>query len=532
MVDSEEDPVAGAARGSAAGSVGGSVADSGERSAGEAGESASGSGTDSGAGSAARMADGSGGGTPGDGGRSRAGRGPGARVARFAAGLLLFGLPPVGFGPVGVGPVAMAAPANPPVAPLAQPADPGLTRVPGIEVGSVELEGAPTGCTVVLTGGGAVAGVEVRGSAPGTRETALLDPVHTVGEVHAVVLSGGSAFGLAAADGVMRFLEERGIGYPAGRFRVPIVPAAILFDLGLFDLEVAAAADSGAPGADSGAAGDGAGNAAPRPGPDCGYRAASAAGRGPVARGNAGAGAGASVGKLRGLSRAMKGGQGSASLEFADGLVVAALVAVNAVGDIVDPATGEVVAGVRDEEGGLADARRLLLRPPDSPSDADSDSETRPGRDGSGAAGGNPGSGTTDPGLVGGTAGRPGEPAAPRPDRGGAGIRATTIGVVATNAPLTKAEATKVAQMAQDGLARTIYPAHTPSDGDTLFALSPGGGPPASVGRIGALAAEVVARAVLDAVRSAASIPGLPAARDFPPPRDPPPPRSGGGRSR
>ncbi len=499
VVDSEEDPVAGAA-----------------------GEAASGSGADSGAGSAARTAGESAGGTSGDGGRSRACRRPGARVARFAAGLLLFGLPPVG-----VGPVALAAPANPPVAPLAQPADPGLTRVPGIEVGSVELEGVPTGCTVVLTGGGAVAGVEVRGSAPGTRETALLDPVHTVGEVHAVVLSGGSAFGLAAADGVMRFLEERGIGYPAGRFRVPIVPAAILFDLGLFDLGVAAAADSGAPGADSGAAGHGAGNAGPRPGPDCGYRAAAAAGRGPVARGNAGAGAGASVGKLRGLSRAMKGGQGSASLEFADGLVVAALVAVNAVGDIVDPATGQVVAGVRDEEGGLADARRLLLRPPDSPSDADSDSEPRPGRDGSGAAGGNRGSGATDPGPGGGTASRPGEPAAPRPDRGGAGIRATTIGVVATNAPLTKAEATKVAQMAQDGLARTIYPAHTPSDGDTLFALSPGGGPPASVGRIGALAAEVVARAVLDAVRSAASLPGLPAARDFPPP-----PRSGGGRSR
>ena len=232
----------------------------------------------------------------------------------------------------------------------------------------------------------------------------------------------------------------------------------------------------------------------------------------------------------------MKGGQGSASLEFADGLVVAALVAVNAVGDIVDPATGEVVAGVRDEEGGLADARRLLLRPPDapsgSPSDAAPDSAPRAGTDGNAGPGPGPDPGPADPGPEGGAAGRPGEPAAPRPDRGGAGIRATTIGVVATNAPLTKAEATKVAQMAQDGLARTIYPAHTPSDGDTLFALSPGGGPPASVGRIGALAAEVVARAVLDAVRSAASLPGLPAARDFPPPRDPPPPRSGGGRSR
>ena len=440
-------------------------------------------------------------------------------MALFGAGLLGFGLPPVGLGPV-----AAAAPANPPVAPRAQPTDPGLTRVPGLAVGSVELEGAPTGCTVVLTGGGAVAGVDVRGSAPGTRETALLDPVHTVREVHAVVLSGGSAFGLAAADGVVRFLEERGIGYPAGRFRVPIVPAAILFDLG-----VAAGAVSGAAGTVSGAAGEDsgtAGNSGPRPGPDCGYRAAAAADRGPVARGNAGAGAGASVGKLRGLSRAMKGGQGSASLEFADGLVVAALVAVNAVGDIVDPATGEVVAGVRDEDSGFADARRLLLRPPDAPAgspDAVPDSAPRSGSAESGAAGPGPDPGPADPGSEGRTAGRPRESAASRPDRGG-GIRATTIGVVATNAPLTKAEATKVAQMAQDGLARTIYPAHTPSDGDTLFALSSGGGPPASAGRIGALAAEVVARAVLDAVRSAASLPGLPAARDFPPPRDPPPP--------
>lgn len=330
----------------------------------------------------------------------------------------------------------------------AQAPDPGLTAVPGIRVGHHELAGAATGCTVVLASGGAVAGVDVRGSAPGTRETALLDPVHTVSEAHAVALSGGSAFGLAAADGVMRFLEERGVGYPAGRFRVPIVPAAILFDLGV------------------------PGNEEARPGADCGYRAAASADAGPVRRGNAGAGAGATVGKMRGPARAMKGGLGSASLAFEDGLVVAALVAVNAVGDIVDPATGEVVAGVRDEAGGLADARRLLL-------------------------------------------------ASPAPDGGAArredaAVEATTIGVVATNAPLTKSEATKVAQMAQDGLARTIYPAHTPADGDTLFALSPGGGPAASLTRVGALAAEAVARAVLDAARSAESLPGLPAVRDLP----------------
>ena len=467
------------------------------------------------------------------------------------------------------GPAPFAAAALFAVAPGAaanvQPADPGLTRVPGIEVGSVELEGVPSGCTVVLTGAGAVAGVDVRGSAPGTRETALLDPVHTVSEVHAVVLSGGSAFGLAAADGVMRFLEERGIGYPAGRFRVPIVPAAILFDLGVAGAaEGLSGASGGVPGgvpdaaadpAGSSArnaagepvgnaagdpaaavtgdatgtpAGDPAGNAAgrsapggaaTRPGPDCGYRAAAAAHGGPVARGNAGAGAGATVGKLRGRARAMKGGLGSASLEFADGLVVAALVAVNAVGDIVDPATGEVVAGVRDDEGGFADARRLLLLPPDVPVGPDPDS-----------GGASPPGGVGEvslPGEIPGTAGErsAGGAGARWPsageDRAGGGIRATTIGVVATNAPLTKAQATKVAAMAQDGLARTIYPAHTPSDGDTLFALSPGGGPPASVGRVGALAAEAVARAVLDAVRSAESLPGLPAARDLPaPPAD------------
>lgn len=331
--------------------------------------------------------------------------------------------------------------------------DPGLVAVSGVEVGHHELDGLPTGCTVVLAREGAVAGVDVRGSAPGTRETDLLDPENTVERVHAVVLSGGSAFGLAAADGTVRFLEEAGIGYPVGPFRVPIVPAAILFDLGVQ------------------------GPGAVRPGADCGYRAAAIASSDPVRRGNAGAGAGATVGKTLGLARAMKGGVGSASLRFPDGLVVAALLAVNAVGDVVDPADGRVVAGVRDDEGNLADARRLLLEslsgPPDGP-DADN-------------AG--PFSGAN-----------------------------TTIGVVAVNAPLSKAEANKVAEMAHDGLARTIYPVHTPSDGDTLFALSTGRGPAVRVGRVGALAAEAVARAVLDAVRSAASLPGLPAVGDLPAP--------------
>ncbi len=328
----------------------------------------------------------------------------------------------------------------------AQAVDPGLTAVAGVEVGHHELEGLPTGCTVVLVRDGATAGVDVRGSAPGTRETDLLNPVHTIQEVHAVVLSGGSAFGLGVADGVMRWLEEAGIGVRVGRHRVPIVPAAILFDLGV----------QGVP--------------AIRPGPDCGYRAAGAAGSGPVRRGNAGAGAGATVGKSRGMRFAMKGGVGSASIRVGEGdgsFTVAALVTVNAVGDIVDPASGDIVAGIRDPGGGFADARELLFAP------------------------------------------------APFPVPPPAGAN-TTIGVVAVDAPLDQAEATKVAQMAHDGLARTIYPAHTPADGDTLFVVSTGVGAAAPVGRVGALAAEVVARAVLDAARSAESLPGLPAARDFP----------------
>ena len=334
-------------------------------------------------------------------------------------------------------------------------ADPGLTRVPGIEVGHHELPGLPTGCTAILAREGAVAAVDVRGSAPGTRETDLLDPVHSIQEAHAVVLSGGSAFGLAAADGTVRFLEEAGIGFPVGPHRVPIVPAAILFDLGVAGGEV-------------------------RPGSDCGYAAAASANPGPVARGNAGAGAGATVGKLRGMARAMKAGIGSASLAFDDGLIVAALIAVNAVGDVVDPSTGEVVAGVRGEDGRLADARLVLLEAP-------------------------PRGGGQSPG---------GDPDADG-DRGPPLGAATTIGVIATNAPLTQAEATKVAQMAHDGLARTIYPVHTPADGDTLFVLAPGGGPAVRLGRVGALAAVAAERAVLDAVRSAESLPGLPAAADL-----------------
>jgi len=324
-----------------------------------------------------------------------------------------------------------------------EPAVPaGLTAIAGLKVGHVQVAGRPTGCTVVLAEGGAVGGVDVRGSAPGTRETDLLNPINTVEKVHAVVLSGGSAFGLDAASGVMRYLDEHGIGFETGFGKVPIVPAAVLFDLNVGDPKI-------------------------RPTADCGYRASVAASSGVVAEGNVGAGSGATVGKLAGTSRAMRGGLGTASITTPDGLIVAALVAVNAVGDVIDPATGRVIAGVRTPDGkGLADAR-VLLR--------------------SGAL-------------------------TPQASFG----RNTTIGVVATNAALTKAQATKMAQMAQDGLARTISPAHTVFDGDTIFALSTGtrkGAP--NMMTIGALAAEAVAEAVLRAVRAATGIPGYPSAADL-----------------
>lgn len=321
-----------------------------------------------------------------------------------------------------------------------------ITDVAGIEVGHHTLTERPTGCTVILARGGAVGGVDVRGGGPGTREIALLDPVNSVQEVQAVVLSGGSAYGLDAASGVMRWLEERGVGFEAwGGNIVPIVIGAILFDLWIGDSSI-------------------------RPGPDCGYAAAEAAKDGAVGEGSVGAGAGATVGRLAGLARAMKGGIGTASVTLPDGVVVGAIVAVNAVGDVVDPATGEIVAGIRAEDGsGFADARQLVR---------------------------------TRPGLEGG----PGEN--------------TTIGVVATNAALTKAQATKLAQMAQDGLARAVYPAHTPWDGDTIFALATGeveGEPDLVV--LGAVAADVVAQAILNAVRSAEGLEGFPSVSDLAGPR-------------
>jgi L-aminopeptidase/D-esterase-like protein len=329
-----------------------------------------------------------------------------------------------------------------------QSANATLTAVPGLKVGHFTMSQRPTGCTVVLTEAGALAGGVVRGAAPGTRETDLLNPVNTVDRVHGIVLAGGSAFGLDAASGVMRFLDEKHVGFKVTSHgipvTVPIVPAAVLIDLGV------------------------GGNSKIRPDAECGYRAAMAATEKPVTEGSVGAGTGATVGKSAGFQRAMKGGVGSAAVVMPDGLIVAALVAVNALGDIIDPATGRVVAGVRTPDGkGFADARVLL-------------------RDG-----------MMQPGTIGGN---------------------TTIGVVATNRALTKTQATKIAQMAHDGFARVIYPVHTPADGDVIFALSTASDTGAvDITRIGSLAAQVMADAVLRAVTEATGLPGYPAVRDLKP---------------
>ena len=317
-----------------------------------------------------------------------------------------------------------------------------VTAVPGVRVGHAERSERPTGCTVVLFPEGAVGGVSVQGAAPGTRETDLLDPMNSVEVVHAIVLSGGSAFGLASADGVMRFLEERGIGFDVGVARVPIVPAAILFDLGV----------GGRPDV--------------RPDAECGYSAAASASTAPPADGNVGAGAGATVGKLLGFQSAMKSGIGDAAIELPNGLIVGAVAAVNAAGDVVDPETGEIVAGARGEDGtGFADVRVVLRE-----------------------------------GGIGGGFGR---------------AENTTLAVVVTNARLTKAQVNKIAQMAHDGFARTIYPVHTPVDGDVIFAVATGSlDIEVSTLTVGAIAADVVQQAVLKAVLSAESLPGLPAAAD------------------
>ncbi len=320
-----------------------------------------------------------------------------------------------------------------------------ITDVAGLSVGHYTDPRRPTGCSVVLVPAGAVAGVDVRGAAPGTRETDLLSPTNTVDRVHAVLLSGGSAFGLDAASGVMRWLDEHGIGLAVGTARVPIVPAAVLFDLLVGDARI-------------------------RPDAAAGYAACQAAGMQAPAEGSVGAGAGALVGKVFGHERAMKGGIGTASVRV-DGVTVGALVACNALGDVVDPDTGRLLAGARTADGqGLMDTRRALLA---------------------------------------------GEP--PAPVLAGSN---TTIGVIATDAALTKVQATRLAQAGHDGLARTIHPVHTVADGDTLFALATSQHPShPGMMVLATMAAEAVARATVRAVLAAGSLneSGLqfPAARDF-----------------
>lgn len=319
-----------------------------------------------------------------------------------------------------------------------------ITDISGIEVGQAQDDKALTGCTVVLCRKGAVAGVDVRGSAPGTRETDLLNPVNLVEEVHAILLAGGSAYGLDAASGVMRYLEENDIGFDTGAGKVPIVPGAILFDLNIGRGDV-------------------------RPDAEMGYRAAQAASPDVPAEGNVGAGTGASVGKIFGLKSAMKTGIGTASMSVS-GLVVGALVVVNAFGDVIDPKGGQILAGARStnlgplrlgQEGYFADTLEIMKT------------------------------------FIGRTA------------LGLATRTNTVIGVVATNAKLTKPEATKVAQMAQDGLARTIRPAHTMLDGDTIFAMATGE-KKADPSTVGAFAAEVVAQAIVRGTQKAAPAGGLP----------------------
>jgi L-aminopeptidase/D-esterase-like protein len=306
-----------------------------------------------------------------------------------------------------------------------------LTDIPGIRVGHVTDEDALTGCTVILCERGAVGGVDIRGGAAGTRDLGPLDPSHIAPHVHAIMLSGGSAFGLDAAGGVMRYLEERGYGYRVGRACVPIVPSAIIFDLSIGDPRV-------------------------RPTVSMGYAACEQAIAEPVAEGSVGVGTGATVGKAHGIACAMKGGLGTASQSFAEGLVVAALVVVNCWGDVVKD--GEIIAGTRDPQGGFANTAHLLRR----------GDLTRAMRE-----------------------------------------LNTTLGVVATNARFNKVELNKIAQLAHQGLTQTIAPVHTMFDGDLVFALSLGS-QAADLHRVGFAAADLLAQAVIRAVTQAQSRGGIP----------------------
>ena len=329
---------------------------------------------------------------------------------------------------------------------MARPQTNSICDVPGIRVGHAHDLDALTGCTVILCETGMIGGVDQRGGAPGTRETDAMHPMHLVQNVHAVILAGGSAFGLDAATGAVRYLEERGVGFNVQVARVPIVPSAILFDLGI-------------------------GRADVRPDAEMGYQACQNATTDRPAEGNVGVGAGATVGKILGMGQAMKSGIGSASLAIGGGVVVGAIMAVNAFGDVMDPTSGQIIAGARPlhkgpvnigGKGRFADTLKVM--------------KTLAGRTIAGFS-----------------------------SRGN-----TVIGVVVTNARLNKEQVNKVAQMAQDGVARTIRPAHTMLDGDTIFALA-SGERRADVNIVGAYAAEVVASAILRAVHAAQPAAGLPA---------------------
>ncbi|TFB15097.1 peptidase S58 family protein [Filobacillus milosensis] len=308
-----------------------------------------------------------------------------------------------------------------------------ITDVPGIKVGHHENSKALTGCTVILTEDGATAGVDVRGAAPGTRETDLLDPVNMVNQIHGLCLSGGSAFGLDAASGVMKFLEEQGVGLDVGVAKVPIVPSAILFDLAVGDADV-------------------------RPDQQMGYNAAQKAARGIFQQGNVGAGCGATVGKVMGFEHCMKSGLGSAAIELDNGLIVGALVAVNAFGDVRDPKTGEILAGaIHPESGEIIDSEEFILN--------QAQSHGRVGQN-------------------------------------------TTIGAIAVNSYLSKAEAKKISQITQNAIGRTIHPAHTMYDGDTIFTIATGG-EHYSLDLIGSLATQVMEKAIIRAIKEAEPVQGL-----------------------
>jgi L-aminopeptidase/D-esterase-like protein len=313
-----------------------------------------------------------------------------------------------------------------------------LCDVPGVLVGHATDREGLTGCTAILFEEPyAVVGVDVRGSSPGTRETDRLSPMGTVRRTHALLLTGGSAFGLAAVEGVVGFLEERDVGLDVGVARIPLVSAAVLFDLVV-------------------------GSPAARPDPEMGYEAASAAKSGDFAQGSVGAGTGATVGKALGMERAMKGGVGSASVGLDGGLVVGAMAAVNAFGGVRDPDSGKVLAGPRTDGGALGDTVELL---------PEAVTRMRWGED-------------------------------------------TTLGIVATNANLSKTQASKVAQMAHDGLARAVEPVHTTVDGDVVFAASVGGAD-AATDVVGAWGARVMQEAILRAVRRAEGVPGIPSVSEY-----------------